>query len=220
MNRHTSISSFSESPEDVTLDKASDTTTQEVKMCDVCVNKPCSSNQLYCVQYDPSVKSSDNLDPGNDPNRVDDAQADKHVNIENTATTTAPEQTEIKLGTLNVCGLKHRLNIPEFVSLLNSYDIFCVCETKLDSFDKISIPNYTFFSKPRSEPYKRKSGGLGVFVHNSLAASIDILDSDTDYIFWLKCTYYHQSLIVGCMYVPPEQSRFYNDDENLRMISP
>ena len=40
---------------------------------------------------------------------------------------------------INVCGLKRKLNIPEFTELINSYDIFGFQETKLDDVDEIDI---------------------------------------------------------------------------------
>jgi len=84
-------------------------------------------------------------------------------------------QESIKIGTLNVCGLKSRVNCPEFVNLIEQYSIFCVAETKLDKYDEINIPNYTFFSKPRAEKFKRKSGGIGFFVHDSILKDISVL---------------------------------------------
>ena len=43
----------------------------------------------------------------------------------------SPKQT-LNFAMLNVCGLKSRLNYPEFVSFFNAYDILCFVETKLD----------------------------------------------------------------------------------------
>ena len=40
-----------------------------------------------------------------------------------------------------------------------------------------------FLSKPRSEKFKRKSGGIGFFVHNSLRDKFQILHSKCEYIF-------------------------------------
>ena len=123
-------------------------------------------------------------------------------------------KTNLKIGALNVCGLKSRINCPEFIQLIEQYSILCVSETKLDIYDLIEIPNYTFYSKPRSEQVKRKSGGLGFFVHNSLISRINILESNCDYIFWLKyedtC---NTEYVIGALYVPPEQSRYFNNDE-------
>ena len=121
---------------------------------------------------------------------------------------------KITIGTLNVCSLKPKMNYPEFIELVKQYTIFCVLETKIDQFDIINCPGYKFFSKPRADKYKRKSGGIGFFVHESLVDNVDILDSDCEYIYWLKYTDKHQNnIVIGALYLPPEQSRFFNQDE-------
>ena len=56
---------------------------------------------------------------------------------------------KLVFGCLNVCGLKSRLQYPEFSDTLSHYDIFCVTETKLDYTDVISMPGYTFLSQER-----------------------------------------------------------------------
>ena len=38
---------------------------------------------------------------------------------------------KLKCGSLNVCGLKRRIQYSEFIGLVQQYDIFCVSETKL-----------------------------------------------------------------------------------------
>lgn len=43
------------------------------------------------------------------------------------------------LGTLKVCGLKKRLDYPEILTTVFSYDILCIAETKLDNTDVISV---------------------------------------------------------------------------------
>ena len=78
---------------------------------------------------------------------------------------------EISVGSLNVCGLKSKEHCPEFVQLVNKFTILCVVETKLDVHDSINVQNFTFFSKPRSQKVKKKSGGIGFFVHSSISNS-------------------------------------------------
>ena len=67
----------------------------------------------------------------------------------------------LNFGTLNVCGLKKRLDYPEFLTTISSYDILCIAETKLDSTDVISVPGYTFYPSTGS---KRFIGNLAVLV--------------------------------------------------------
>ncbi|MEW8545038.1 MAG: hypothetical protein AB2693_16055, partial [Candidatus Thiodiazotropha sp.] len=80
---------------------------------------------------------------------------------------------------LNVCGLRRKILYPEFSELVHNYDIFCVCETKLDNYDIVNIPDYTFLGQSRKQRYIRKSGGLGVFVKNSIAPFVTQIDSDS-----------------------------------------
>lgn len=108
--------------------------------------------------------------------------------------------SNLKIGSLNVCGLKPRLNYPEFIQMVENYDILCVLETKLDEFDVIDLPNYTFLSKPRSEKSYRKSGGLGFCIHNSLKDKVEILDSNCEFIFWISLLLHNDTqLVFGCI---------------------
>ncbi len=121
---------------------------------------------------------------------------------------------------LNTCGLKTRCQYPEFIHVLNDCDLFCVSETKLDPFDVISIPNFTFFSKPRKQKTARKSGGIGIFVKNNLLGHVINLNTDCEYVSWLKVckSYTHiDDIIIGVLYIPPIQSPFYNDDQMMQL---
>ena len=123
--------------------------------------------------------------------------------------------TDLKIGTLNVCGLKTRLNYPEFVELIQKFSIVCLSETKVDKYDMFDVPNYTFFSKPRSEKVKRKSGGLGFFIKNSIIDKVTTVQSDCEYIYWIKIhsVVENDDIWLGSMYIPPDGSKYFNDDE-------
>lgn len=45
-----------------------------------------------------------------------------------------------------------RMNYPDFVKLVEK---FCIVESKVDLLDVFNIPNYTFYSKTRSEQFLR-----------------------------------------------------------------
>ena len=95
----------------------------------------------------------------------------------------------------------------------------CVTETKLDQTDVISVPGYTFFSQQRKQKYIRKSGGIGLFCKQHLRQNINVIETETDYIMWIRLdkTLFGTSddLILGILYISPSQSRFLNDDEML-----
>ena len=41
----------------------------------------------------------------------------------------------LKILSLNICGIKSKLNCPEFINLIKSYDVIGLQETKLDDID-------------------------------------------------------------------------------------
>ena len=85
------------------------------------------------------------------------------------------ESQIVKFYFLNVCGLVSKLLIPDFIDFVRDFDIFCIVETKLDKFDDINVEGYTFRSINR-ENCKRGSGGVGVFIKNSLIKNVLFLD--------------------------------------------
>jgi hypothetical protein len=78
------------------------------------------------------------------------------------------------------------LNYPEFVDFISSFDIFCVSETHLDISDIVDINGYTFLSKHRTQSYRRKSGGIGIYVRNEISSFVDILHNNSEYILWVS----------------------------------
>ena len=110
---------------------------------------------------------------------------------------------------------------PEFSDLIKNYDIFCTVETKLDMHDIISLQGYQYINCPRKQTVLRKSGGIGVYIKNELFDSVSHLESQSDYITWIKIskmyTNLEQDLLIGVCYVPPQSSRYYNEDDMLQL---
>ena len=88
-----------------------------------------------------------------------------HVNDHNY---TATDGTSLKLGSLNVCGLKSKLNLGIFDTYVNNFDILCLCETKTHESDSFYIPNYKFIQTIKKNVNHKFSGihGIGIFVIN------------------------------------------------------
>ena len=78
------------------------------------------------------------------------------------------------------------MQYPEFCSLVDQYDLFCVCETKLDAYDEIKLSGYEFLSQCRKQKCFRKSGGIGVFVKDTISEHVSLIDSESDYVLWLR----------------------------------
>ena len=116
---------------------------------------------------------------------------------------------------------KSRINY--FTDFFTDYDFLCFVETKLDHTDIVSFLGFNFLSQPRREPVFRGSGGIALFVKDEISEYCTDRLSDSDYIVWvcldMHLTGIEENVVLGIvyMYVPPSQSRFYNDDELLKL---
>lgn len=116
-----------------------------------------------------------------------------------------------------MCGLRRRAEYPDFIDLVNSYDLICFSESKIDKFDVISFPGYGSFDQPRKQKYRRKSGGISVYFKEKVLKHLKKIDTDSDYILWFELdkelVQMDEKIIFGTVYIPPERSNFFNDDE-------
>ena len=126
-------------------------------------------------------------------------------------------QNTLKIGSLNVCGLKTRLEYPDFFNYFTYFDLVCYQETKLDTLDIVSIPGSTVISQPRKARQFRKSGGLAIFIKDNISEYCTHHETDSDYILWLsihkRITKTDENDMLGTIYVAPAQSRFYNEGD-------
>ncbi len=195
----------------------------ETSLCPKCMNQPSSSSVTSCGHI--RISSNQTCLPKttieNCNEHADHITANSLLDpyaLASDARASAPDAKNFKIGSINVCGLKNRCKYPDFVELIETFDILCIEETKLDEYDVINVPNYTFHSKPRKAKYKRKSGGIGFFVRNTISSNIELLESSSEYVFWLKLKLASEcisekDLVIGAIYIPPLQSRFYQEDE-------
>ena len=120
------------------------------------------------------------------------------------------DKTVINIITFNVCGLKRRIQYPEFLELLNEFSILCFVETKTDDLDVIDLPGYKFVMKNRSHLNRVKSGGIVLGFKESLSDHISVVETDSKYILWFKIDKHvvklQQDILCGIVYIPPENS--------------
>ena len=117
------------------------------------------------------------------------------------------------IATLNVCGLRKRSNFPEFFEFMLRFDLLCFNETKIDEIDVISFPGYDSIHQPRKQPFLRKSGGISIYFKDEFSRFY----TPSDYVSWISIDkallHLDENLILGSIYIPPESSNFYNDEE-------
>lgn len=58
----------------------------------------------------------------------------------------------------------------------------CLTETKTDCADVIDIKNYTVISKHRSNLSTQTSGGIVVYVRNSLSKFVSLITNECDHV--------------------------------------
>ena len=101
------------------------------------LNNNCFNESIY----------SDNTDFGecsNESVNSDNTDPDLNKCLENDS-----KADMFNILALNCCGLKNKLQYPEFQELLSANDIICLIESKTDDTDEILLPGYIFKMKNR-----------------------------------------------------------------------
>lgn len=133
---------------------------------------------------------------------------------------------ELKILTLNVCGLNSKLKCPEFISFLNQYDIIGLQETKTDDTDThIEIPGYKIFFHNRSCLSRYRSGGIALIVKEHLFPYVKLDQSRKSKLILLftisKEIFYGNNcpndVICGIVYIPPQGSKYALEDPYLEI---
>lgn len=125
--------------------------------------------------------------------------------------------SQLKILTLNVCGLSSKLQIPEFIDLINCYDIIGIQESKTDDCDDIHIPGYSITYNNRQELSRRKSGGIVLLIKNEIQKYIKIdTKQDSKLVQWFSISGVisptNETISCGVVYIPPYGSRYAHED--------
>ena len=96
-------------------------------------------------------------------------------------------------------------------------------ETKTDDIDIITLAGYKFVMKNRKKITKKRSGGIIVGFKDNLAKHIDIVNTDSKYVMWFKCSEQlfktDQPVFCGVIYIPPEYTKYCNRNTCLLQIN-
>lgn len=119
---------------------------------------------------------------------------------------------------LNVCGLKSKLQIPEFISMCTDYDICIFVETKCDNLDNDHVIecfkaiNYIVHLQNRDNFAKHRSGGVLIAVKKSLDVNFQRILYDYNFLVVLKSSGLRfgnsKDLIIVAAYIPPYGSKY------------
>lgn len=133
-------------------------------------------------------------------------------------------KNQIKLLSLNVCGLISKLKFPEFINLIRRYDIIGIQESKTDDTDSVNIPDYTVFYHNRTNISRFRSGGITLIIKNEILPYVKIdqvRNSKVVLLFTISRQLFHSTEDINCgiIYVPPYGSRYAVDDPFLEIQS-
>jgi len=109
--------------------------------------------------------------------------------------------------------LHDKLNEPNFISYIKSYDIVILSECWIDkSFDDI-IDGYICKPVPLLKSKHKQGGGLFLLIKNCFVKYIERVEILNDTIIWLKIakdiTTCGVDYYIGCVYLPPVNSKYY-----------
>ena len=110
--------------------------------------------------------------------------------------------THLKIVSRNVCVLKSKQNCPEFILLINQYDIIGVQKSKLDDVDSIAIKNgYSIYTKNRKIVAR-----IALIIKNELVPFIQVLKTESKLILLFSVSKSimpnKEELLCGVLYLP------------------
>ena len=122
------------------------------------------------------------------------------------------------MSSLNVCGLKSKINLGVLKKFVEDMDFVCLSETKTNQLPKGEIPGFTYFAKENPDGKTRLGGthGLGLLVNNELCKYIDIIDNQSTcscpHVLWAKVNKeaFGEAFLLGSVHIPCESSIHYD----------
>ena len=121
---------------------------------------------------------------------------------------------------LNVCGIRSKIDTPDFREMCKSYDIICLSETKLDDVDnedmreKFKEIGFTAYIKNRHNFTTWRSGGVLVAIKNVWIEKCEEKRTSCNLCVCIKINKeilgYEKDIIVIAAYIPPCNSRYSN----------
>ena len=141
---------------------------------------------------------------------------------------TPDRPNQVSIQSINVCGLKRKLiDIPEFKTTLNKYDISLLSETKIDDADielieeSLHSLKLKAFFKNRKTLSAWKSGGLCIVYNESIEKHLKYVESKCNLIQWLKIDKSFmgtdKDVMIGNTYIPPIGTKYESANPYLEL---
>ena len=128
---------------------------------------------------------------------------------------------KIKILGLNVGGLKSKLYFEDFEEEINSFDIICLLEVKLDQNDvgvlEKELNDFKIFTNIEDEYKVNPRGGIMILVKNYLSENVTLIPKINN----LTCTVQinskilemEENVLLSAIYIPPINSLYSKNDD-------
>ena len=127
----------------------------------------------------------------------------------------------ISIGAWNICGIKSKLEDPDFLEELLPHDIIILGETFAEN-ENIHVPGYkckNVFRKWKHKKARKNSGGVSVLTKCSISNFVIPVKTTAEHLIWIKIskklTGYPLDTYCCCAYIPPIRSPYYVTHPNL-----
>ena len=118
---------------------------------------------------------------------------------------------ELKICSINTCGILSKLENGIFTEYLQQFDIFCVSETRTNEGPR--LVNYMVINLENKPEHYPLPGihGINIYIKNnlySMCKPINIENKNCDSVIWVNILNY---FILGAIYVPHDRSKYNYD---------
>ena len=106
----------------------------------------------------------------------------------------------------------NKLEDEEVLAVINKHDLIAITETHASERTKLDIPGFRVKSivRKKSQRAKRYSGGIAFAVREELEENIEVINSDSENIMWVKIKRFGspKHLMLGIVYISPITSTY------------
>ena len=133
-------------------------------------------------------------------------------------------KTPFRINALNVnCWSRTNGTLCEKIVTTENPEVICLTEMHLKDSDEIALSNYKFFGTNRTNKHSKNpnqgSGGIAILIRYDLycTCNVNLCCRIEDNILGIEIENHHtnETLVVFCIYLPPDNCRYGQNNENL-----
>ena len=120
----------------------------------------------------------------------------------------------LRVGTWNIEGLtSDKINDTQFLDIVSEFSILCLVETWSSGDNHLNIPGFEFLcstTRRRHKNARHNSGGIAVYVENTILKGINKIKNTHSGIQWIKLNKdffsLERDLYLASVYISPERT--------------